>query len=293
MINITNLTLSFLTNYAMIPLYHFLNKEVTMNNVNKTLYIPLYGKFYVSKKGILLEDKQAEMIWEAEGFTLKSKSKSKWLAYYMGMRSAIFDNWVTEQISKTPDAVVLHIGCGLDSRCLRIQQPVHTWYDIDFPEVISERERFYQPTDTYHMIGIDSRDSALFDLLPTSDSAIIIMEGISMYIQKEELTALLKRLSQHFNNVQLLMDCYTEFAAKVSKYKNPINEVGVTKVYGIDSPLILTENTGFRFIKEHTMTPVSMIKQLSKMEQIIFKPLYGGKISKKMYRLYEYSSSHS
>ena len=39
-----------------------------MNNVNKTLYIPLYGKAFVSKKGIFLNDKKAEEIWEAEGF---------------------------------------------------------------------------------------------------------------------------------------------------------------------------------------------------------------------------------
>ena len=51
-----------------------------MNNVNKTLYIPLYGKAYVSKRGILLDDKKAEEIWAAESFSLKGKSKSKWLA---------------------------------------------------------------------------------------------------------------------------------------------------------------------------------------------------------------------
>ena len=37
-----------------------------MNNVNKTLYIPLYGKAYVSKKGIILNDKKAEEIWSSE-----------------------------------------------------------------------------------------------------------------------------------------------------------------------------------------------------------------------------------
>ena len=62
-----------------------------MNNINKTLYIPLYGKAYVSQKGILLSDKKAEEIWAAEGFKLGGKSKSKWLAYYMGIRSAVFD----------------------------------------------------------------------------------------------------------------------------------------------------------------------------------------------------------
>ena len=48
-----------------------------MNNVNKTLYIPLFGKALVSKKKIILEDKMAEKIWDAEGFALKGKSKSK------------------------------------------------------------------------------------------------------------------------------------------------------------------------------------------------------------------------
>ena len=41
-----------------------------MNNVNKTLYIPLYGKSYVSRKGLFLEDKKAEEIWDAEGFAV-------------------------------------------------------------------------------------------------------------------------------------------------------------------------------------------------------------------------------
>jgi hypothetical protein len=46
-----------------------------MNSVNKTLYIPLYGKSYVSKKGLFIDDKKAEEIWESEGFSLKGKSK--------------------------------------------------------------------------------------------------------------------------------------------------------------------------------------------------------------------------
>ena len=80
-----------------------------MTEVNKTLYIPLYGKAYVSKKGLFLNDKKAEEIWEKEKFTLKGKSKSKWLAYYMGIRSAVFDEWIKEKISVTDDITVIHI----------------------------------------------------------------------------------------------------------------------------------------------------------------------------------------
>ena len=68
-----------------------------MDSVNKTLYIPLYGKSYVSNKGLFLRDKKAEEIWAKEAFKLKGKAKSKWLAYYMGIRAAVFDEWVKKQ----------------------------------------------------------------------------------------------------------------------------------------------------------------------------------------------------
>ena len=77
-----------------------------MDNVNKTLYIPLYGKAHVSRRGIILKDKKAEEIWAAEGFSLRGKAASKWLAYYMGMRAAVFDRWVEETASEFPEAAV-------------------------------------------------------------------------------------------------------------------------------------------------------------------------------------------
>ena len=83
------------------------------------------------------------------------------------------------------------------------------------------------------------------------------------------------------------MDCYTTFAAKASKYKNPINDVGVTVVYGLDEPRKL-ESSNFKFVKEHEMTPTYLINELKGIEKSIFKKLYAGSVSKKMYRLYEY-----
>ena len=133
-----------------------------MNSVNKTLYISLYGKAYVSKKGLFLDDKKAEEIWEAEKFSLKGKSKSKWLSYYMGIRSAVFDEWLKQQMLDFPDAVVIHIGCGMDSRIIRVGAENHKWYDMDFSEVIEERKRYFTETDTYKMIAGDVRDTKWF-----------------------------------------------------------------------------------------------------------------------------------
>lgn len=259
-----------------------------MNNVNKTLYIPLYGKAYVSKKGIILQDKKAEQIWQQEGFPLKGKSKSKWLAYYMGMRSAVFDDWVKTQIKENPDACVVHIGCGMDSRVERVNAENTQWYDVDFPDVIEERKKYYSENTYYHMVASDAREQEWIEELPKDKAAIIVMEGISMYFELEALKGLLKNLSRHFITIHLLMDCYTEFAAKASKYKNPINDVGVTQVYGLDVPEKLNVAEGITFVKEHSMTPENLIVQLQGMERKVFEKLYAGKVAQKMYRLYEY-----
>lgn len=259
-----------------------------MNGVNKTLYIPLYGKAYVSKKGIILNDKTAELIWEKEGFELKGKSKSKWLAYYMGMRSAVFDNWLKAQMEEDEEAIILHIGCGMDSRIRRVGTNGHTWYDVDFPDVIEERKLYYQEDELYHMIESDARENAWIQTLPEGKNAIIVMEGVTMYFKPEELKKLLTDLTNRFNRVSILMDCYTDFAAKASKYKNPINEVGVTVVYGVDDPHVLEEGTGLVFVKEHDMTPDELINELIGFEKVIYKKVFAGSFAKKMYRMYEF-----
>ncbi len=259
-----------------------------MNNVNKTLYIPLYGKAYVSKKNIILHDSKAEDIWEKEGFELKGKSKSKWLAYYMAMRSAIYDEWVEKGIKNNPNTVVLHIGCGMDSRIERVAVKDTHWYDIDFPDVIQERRKYYSETNFYHMLPADMRDMEWKNSIECNKEAIIILEGVSMYFQPKELVALLSNLCQHFNSVKLLMDCYTERAAKASKYKNPINDVGVTVVYGYDVPQELAKKSGLLFERERGMTPQKYIDELHGTDRIIFKHLFAGKVAKSMYRMYEF-----
>ena len=257
-----------------------------MENVNKTLYIPLRGKAYVSSRGILLSDPDAEAIWAAEGFPLKGKSASKWLAYSMGIRAAVFDRWLEDQLAQWPDALVLHLGCGLDSRCRRVAWD-GGWYDIDFPEVIAERKRYFSETDSCRMIDSDLREDFLKSV-PAGRRAVVVMEGVSMYLTAPERQQLLARLAGHFSEVRLLLDSYTVFAARATKYKNPINDVGVSLVHGFDDPLEPAQGTGLRFHREHDMNPEALVARLPQKDRGIFRLVYGGKLAQKICRLYEY-----
>lgn len=165
-----------------------------------------------------------------------------------------------------------------------------TWYDVDFPLVIDERRRYYTETGNYRMLAADIKDAAFIEMLPKSERAIVILEGVSMYLTNEELKQLFLNLKERFAHLSMLLDCYTPFAAKLSKIKNPVNDVGVYKVYGLENARLLEDNTGLTFLKEHTMTPSCLTAELKGFERFVFKLLYAGKISNRIYKLYEYKS---
>jgi len=97
----------------------------------------------------------------------------------------------------------------------------------------------------------------------------------------------LQALDKKYRELHILMDVYTEFGARASKYKNPVNEVGVSKLYGIDDIESITDGLRVRFVKEHSLTPVRLIKELTLVDRLFFYLLFTGKLYRKIYRLYE------
>ena len=262
-------------------------ERIFMNEVNKTLYIPLYGKARVSRQGIILNDPCAEEIWKEEAFPIHGKSRSKWLAYNMAMRARVFDDWTDCMLKRNKDALVIHIGCGLDSRNVRVKTPCSEWVDCDLPDVIEIRKKYFQENETYHMKALDASRPEQIGSLPNHDAAIVVLEGLSMYLTPGQLRGFLQALEQKYRSLHILMDVYTGFGARVSKYKNPVNDVGVTRLYGIDDIGSVISGLRIRFVKEHSFTPVSLIDELDPAEKVFFKLMFTGRLYGKIYRLFE------
>ena len=260
-----------------------------MNEVNRTLFIPLYGKASVSRQNIILKDPDAEKIWAAESFPVQGKSASKWLAYNMAMRARVFDDWTDRMLEEFPDALVLHVGCGLDSRCRRVIHPYRLWLDCDLPDVIAARRKYFTETDRYRMQELDACDLQQARALPDSVAAVVVMEGVSMYLPEEKLRGFFAALQEKYKTLRILMDVYTGFGAKASKYKNPVNDVGVTQLYGIDDPGDVTEGMNIRFVQEHSFTPESLVNELKPVERAVFRLLFTGRAYGKIYRLLEFA----
>lgn len=130
------------------------------------------------------------------------------------------------------------------------------------------------------MIYFDACGSEQVRNLPDSNRAVVILEGISMYLKNEQLNAFLRALSEKYKSLSILMDVYTVWGAKASKYKNPINDVGVTMVWGIDDIQKVLAGTEIVCKKEHSLTQDFLVKELNSFEQIFFRTVF----SKRKYR---------
>ena len=137
------------------------------------------------------------------------------------------------------------------------------------------------------MHELNASDPEQVRALPDSNNVIVILEGISMYLTNEQLRAFLAVLQEKYKSVHILMDIYTVFGAKASKYKNPINDVGVTTVYGIDDINGLLKGLQIRFKAEHSLTPPELVDELQGFDKRFFKLMFTGKMYRKIYRLVE------
>ena len=52
--------------------------------------------------------------------------------YMVTMRAKQLDDWSTSFLRRYPNAVVLHLGCGMDTRAFRLHPPETVqWFDVD------------------------------------------------------------------------------------------------------------------------------------------------------------------
>ncbi|WHT16965.1 class I SAM-dependent methyltransferase [Crossiella sp. CA-258035] len=137
--------------------------------------------------------------------------------YLVALRATQFDDWAVDFLRRHPDAVVLHLGCGLDSRALRLVPPSTVdWFDLDQPEVIELRRKLYPEREHYRLIGSSVTDPSWLAGIPADRPALVIAEGLLPYLGEAEVRQLLQRLVTHFGSGELHFDAGARWLAKLS-----------------------------------------------------------------------------
>ncbi|MFG2120867.1 class I SAM-dependent methyltransferase [Streptomyces sp. NPDC048710] len=170
-------------------------------------------------------------------------------------RAKKLDEWTAEFLSAYPDAVVLHLACGLDSRAFRLGVPPGVqWIDVDVPDVIELRSQLYRGRDGYRMIGASVTTEEWLGSVPEDRPTLVIAEGLTPYLRESDGEALLRRITRHLQTGAVMFDAVLPWTLRFAKYSQLLRATGATFGWGIGDPRTLEHSVpGLRFLEQWSL----------------------------------------
>lgn len=196
--------------------------SVPWGSVEWTNLVTLYLRAHESRseRPVLGDDEAAQAV-DRINYDFKRIHRTSLPAsnqYLVALRAKQLDDWCADFLRHQPDAVVLHLGCGLDGRAFRLNVPPSVlWFDVDQPGVIELRRRLYDDTEHYRMIGSSVTDAQWLEQVPTGRPTLVVAEGLLMYLREDEVRRLLQRLTDRFDGGEMHFDTLSALAPLLSK----------------------------------------------------------------------------
>ncbi|GAA5046677.1 class I SAM-dependent methyltransferase [Nocardia callitridis] len=136
----------------------------------------------------------------------------------LALRAKQFDEWTAQFLHRNPEATVLQLACGLDTRAFRLDRPVGVrWFDIDLSDVVALRRELYSETEDYRMIAASVTDEAWLTEIPEDKPTLILAEGLLMYLREPEVRRLSAQLTGHFPSGELIFDGVAPWVATMTQ----------------------------------------------------------------------------
>lgn len=214
-------------------------EKITFTGAQETLLATLYGRALDHRApDPVLGDAEADRLVRSIDYDWRRAGINRGVATGVAARAKLLDDWTAEFLAACPEATVLHLACGLDTRAHRLGPPPSVrWFDVDQPEVIDLRRRLMrEPEGDYHMIGTSVTDDGWLERIPADRPVAAVFEGLSMYLREEEGHRLIERITTRFPSGQVLFDCYSRLGIRMQRLVPTIRRTGARLYWGIDDP---------------------------------------------------------
>ncbi|MCF8589193.1 class I SAM-dependent methyltransferase [Gordonia liuliyuniae] len=196
-------------------------ESVDLGEIQETLLIPLYGRARDAQATTsVLDDHTAIDLVDAIDYDFE-KFRGPSLAGSV-LRAAIFDEFVRDFLREHPDGTVVDLGCGLSTRFHRVDNGRVRWFDLDVPDTMSLRRKYFEDTDRYTMITGSIFDEDWYDAVSARGGPIFLLsEAVLLYFDEERVHDVLRRLSRRFAGGRLAVDTGGALMMK-SQDSNPV-----------------------------------------------------------------------
>jgi len=189
-----------------------------LSGVAETLLLPLYNRAMESQRpdAMLRDEKAVELVTQTHlDFShVRQIPMNELLKAMRIIFTREMDRYARDFLSRHPEAVVVHIGCGLDSRFDRVENGQVEWYDLDLPDVIELRRKLIgDEGERYHLLACSVLEDAWLEVVKVHSPrpTLFLAETVFVYFMETQVKSLVLRLRDHFPGAELVFDGWRPF----------------------------------------------------------------------------------
>ena len=206
------------------------------NIVAETLLIPLYARALEARQPVpLIRDEAAAALVEQIDYDFARTRMHHHDQIFTLMRVREFDRRARDFLARHPQAVVIHIGCGLDTRFERVDNGQVTWYDLDLPEVIALRRQLIAEGERRRYLGCSVFDSSWLTAAGAQAGrpTLFLAEGVFPYFEEAQVKGLFLTFLERFPGAELVCDAMTPLMVRANNLQLRFLRVGARLHWGL------------------------------------------------------------
>jgi methyltransferase (TIGR00027 family) len=177
-----------------------------IRNISDTaLWVAVYRAMETDRNDAVFRDPFARRLAGTRGDEIMASIKpSQQYAWSYTARTHLIDTFVLQEVARGAD-MVIDLAAGLDARPFRMALPASLrWVEIDLAEILDYKADILKnekPVCRLERIPLDLADAAsrrrvLADLGRESKRALVISEGLLVYLDADEVCALARDLAE-------------------------------------------------------------------------------------------------
>jgi O-methyltransferase involved in polyketide biosynthesis len=239
-------------------------QPVQLGGVQETLFIPLAARARETQRRhpVLRDPRALELVQSIDYDTAKYGRGAG--GFVTVLRTAIFDVWVRAFLAQHPAGTVTEVGTGLNTRFDRVDNGQVHWIDLDLPDTIELRRKFFADTSRRTMVAASFLDE---DWLPAPADRpgpyFFVADGVLTYLPPEQVTAAIARLAQRFPGALIALDTYPRATYERQHKLAARKGIAARWQWAVDDPRTL-ERLGLRVVESATISrpPAALRRQL-------------------------------
>ncbi len=252
-----------------------MSSEPLIRNISDTaLWVAMYRAWELDQKNPVFRDPYARRLAGKRGEEIMSTIKAaRRHAWSYTARTYNVDSFVMQEVENGAD-MVIDLAAGLDTRAYRMKLPSSLqWIEIDLPDLLSYKRDILaneKPVCRLERIPLDlanpaARRGIFEELGRAAKRAIIISEGLIVYLTAEEVCALARDLAKPPSFQRWATDLVSPGLLKMLQKQigTPLGQAG--------APLKFAPEDGPSFFTKCGWTPIevrSMLQAAAKLKRL-------------------------